>query len=237
MNASGEALGSTEDKGLSAGASLWFGWVFALTTLTGAFLLFQVQPVICKFILPWFGGGPAVWTTCMLFFQTVLFAGYAYAHFSASTLPTKLQVPLHILLLIAAVLCLPILPRDSWRPTLEGDPVWHIFLLLSICVGLPYLVLASTGPLVQSWFAKASLGVPPTDFTPSPISVRSLHSSATPSCSNPLWRSKHNLQAGPSSLPSMPSSVLPAHSAWHQANQQPILLQLPPPRTRKSLRG
>ena len=161
MNASGEALGSTEDKGLSAGASLWFGWVFALTTLTGAFLLFQVQPVICKFILPWFGGGPAVWTTCMLFFQTVLFAGYAYAHFSASTLPTKLQVPLHILLLIAAVLCLPILPRDSWRPTLEGDPVWHIFLLLSICVGLPYLVLASTGPLVQSWFAKAFPGRSP----------------------------------------------------------------------------
>ena len=148
-------------EAMPAVAPSGFGWIFALAILTGAFLLFQVQPLICKFILPWFGGGPAVWTTCMLFFQTFLFAGYAYAHFTARVLNPRMQGILHIALIAAAILCLPILPSAAWRPTAAGDPVWRILILLCSCVGLPYLVLASTGPLVQSWYAQAFPGRSP----------------------------------------------------------------------------
>src|SRR6187549_143218 len=90
--------------------------VFCLVSLLGAFLLFQIQPVISKFILPWFGGSPGVWTTCMLFFQVVLFAGYSYAHFLAQRRP-KTQAWIHGLALLAAALVLPIVPDSALKPT------------------------------------------------------------------------------------------------------------------------
>ena len=92
---------------------------YALTTLVGALLLFQVQPIISKFILPWFGGSPAVWTTCMVFFQTVLFAGYAYAHFSVKYLRPRWQ-GLHLALLAAACAAAD-RADESWklRPTVR----------------------------------------------------------------------------------------------------------------------
>src|SRR3954453_12427720 len=99
-------------------------WVFAGTILVGAFLLFQVQPLVCKAILPWFGGGPAVWTTCMLFFQTLLFGGYAYAHLSARGLGARAQGFVHLGLIAAALACLPIVPDASWRPRPGNDPTW-----------------------------------------------------------------------------------------------------------------
>src|SRR5882757_2789193 len=99
-------------------ASLHLG----ILSLLSAFLLFQVQPVISKFILPWFGGGPGVWTTCMLFFQVVLLAGYAYAHASARGLKPRGQVILHCSVLAAALLLLPIIPADGWKPYGAGDP-------------------------------------------------------------------------------------------------------------------
>src|SRR3974390_317613 len=104
---------------------------FALTIFTGAFLLFQVQPLIGKFILPWFGGGPGVWTTCMLFFQVLLLAGYAYAHLSSRYLKPRIQSILHLVLICAALALLPITPNESWKPHSAEDPVLRILALLT----------------------------------------------------------------------------------------------------------
>lgn len=134
---------------------------FALSIFTGAFLLFQVQPLIGKYILPWFGGSPGVWTTCMLFFQTVLLAGYAYAHVTTRWLTPQRQALLHLALLVLAVALLPIAPSESWKPVEGGDPTWRILLLLSATLGLPYFVLSSTGPLMQRWFSLTRPGRSP----------------------------------------------------------------------------
>jgi membrane-associated HD superfamily phosphohydrolase len=120
--------------------------VLSLLTLTSSFLLFQVQPVISKFILPWFGGSPSVWTTCMLFFQIVLFLGYAYAHLLGK-LPRKAQAVLHASLLLASLVLLPITPEESWKPIGSDEPRARILMLLMMTVGLPYFVLSSTSPL------------------------------------------------------------------------------------------
>lgn len=133
------------------------GLILGALSLLSAFLLFQVQPIISKYILPWFGGSPGVWTTCMLFFQIVLFAGYAYAH-SLTLLPRKWQGIVHGLLLGAAIAMLPIAPGDAWKPTGEEDPALRILVLLLASVGLPYFVLSSTSPLVQVWFTRTTGG-------------------------------------------------------------------------------
>jgi len=134
---------------------------FALTIFTGAFLLFQVQPLIGKYILPWFGGSPGVWTTCLLFFQMLLLGGYAYAHFSTKYLKARGQIGLHVVLLLSSLALLPITPSDTWKPELAGDPSLRILLLLSVTIGLPYFVLSSTGPLMQRWFSITHPGVSP----------------------------------------------------------------------------
>ncbi len=126
-------------------------FIFCLVSLLGAFLLFQVQPVISKFILPWFGGSPGVWTTCMLFFQIVLFGGYAYSHFLAQRRP-RTQAFVHIALLLAAAALLPIAPGASLKPMGTEEPVGQILWLLLRTVGLPYFILSATSPLVQVWF-------------------------------------------------------------------------------------
>lgn len=127
---------------------------YALAIFSGAFLLFQVQPLIGKYILPWFGGGPGVWTTCMLFFQVLLLAGYAYAHFTSRWLKPRSQAILHLVLLAASLAFLPITPSDSWKPHGSENPTLHILLLLGVSLGLPYFVLSSTGPLMQQWFSR-----------------------------------------------------------------------------------
>ena len=129
-------------------------------SLLSAFLLFQVQPVISKFILPWFGGSPGVWTTCMLFFQVVLFLGYAYAH-ALTKFPRRWQGWIHAILVIAAALSLPIAPGERWKPSGSEDPTHGILLLLLANVALPYFVLSSTSPLVQVWFSRATGGQAP----------------------------------------------------------------------------
>lgn len=134
---------------------------FALTIFTGAFLLFQVQPLIGKYILPWFGGSPGVWTTCMLFFQMLLLGGYAYAHVLCRVCRPRTQAIVHLVLLAAALATLPITPDDAWKPRVSGDPTWHILALLLVSLGLPYLVLAATGPLMQEWFRRTAPGVSP----------------------------------------------------------------------------
>jgi len=135
--------------------------VYAVTVFIGAFLLFQVQPLIGKYILPWYGAAPAVWTTCLLFFQVMLLAGYAYAHFTSRQLKPRAQAGLHLALIAIALFLLPITPSDSWRPDGHGDPTWQILGLLAVSLGLPYFVLSSTGPLLQRWFTRVNPAVAP----------------------------------------------------------------------------
>ncbi len=136
--------------------------VYAATIFLSSFLLFLVQPLIARLILPWFGGSAAVWTTCMLFFQALLLAGYAYAHYLEKKLPhSRLQPLVHIALLVAAVAMLPIAPAESWKPSGTDEPISRILLLLAASVGLPYLLVASTSPLLQAWFARARPGANP----------------------------------------------------------------------------
>src|SRR5581483_3290793 len=127
--------------------------LYALTILVSAFLLFQVEPIIAKMILPWFGGSAAVWTVCLLFFQLVLLAGYLYAHAIHRYLRAFVQTRLHLVLLAVSLAVLPVIPKAAWKPTGTEDPTLAILLLLALTVGLPYLLLSTTGPLVQAWFA------------------------------------------------------------------------------------
>ena len=127
--------------------------LFALTIFISAFLLFLVQPLIARIILPWFGGAAAVWTTCLMFFQTTLLLGYVYAHWSTRRLRLKTQALLHLALLAASLLALPILPSAAWRPSGNDQPALRILVLLAVTVGVPYLLLSTTGPLLQAWYA------------------------------------------------------------------------------------
>ena len=134
---------------------------YAATIFLSSFLLFLVQPLIARQILPWFGGTAAVWTTCMLFFQTLLLAGYAYAHVTNAKLRPRSQAVLHSVLLVIALALLPIAPNDLWKPSGAEEPITRILLVLTATVGLPYLLLASTSPLLQAWFSRARPGVDP----------------------------------------------------------------------------
>jgi hypothetical protein len=132
----------------------------AVTVVLGAFLLFQVQPMLAKAILPWFGGSAAVWNTCMLFFQGVLFFGYAYAHGLSRRVPPRRQAAAHIALLVVSLAFLPVLPSTDWKPEGAEAPIPRILALLAASVGLPYLLLSSTSPLVQSWWARRQRALP-----------------------------------------------------------------------------
>lgn len=112
-------------------------------------------------ILPWFGGSAAVWTTCMLFFQVVLLFGYLYADGAVRRLRPKAQAVLHVLLLAASILVLPIVPGLAWKPTGAEDPALRILLLLLATVGLPFLTLSATSPLLQAWYARTYQGAVP----------------------------------------------------------------------------
>lgn len=138
-------------------------WRFAVTVVLSAFLLFLVQPLVGKVVLPWFGGAPAVWTTCLLFFQVVLLGGYAWSHLVVRRLEGAWQRRAHLLLLAVAVLVLvattlwwgaPLVPTDSLRPTGSDAPTRSLLALLALSVGLPYFALSSTGPLLQAWVAQ-----------------------------------------------------------------------------------
>lgn len=131
--------------------------LFALAIFLSAFLLFQVQPVISKAILPWFGGAAGVWNTCMLFFQAALLGGYTYAHWLQDQ-PARRQRNIHLALLALSLLSLPILPSVSWKPTGEEQPIFRILGLLATTIGLPYFLLSTTSPLLQAWYVRAIPG-------------------------------------------------------------------------------
>jgi hypothetical protein len=136
----------------------------ALTIFLSAFLLFQVQPLIAKQILPWFGGSAAVWTTCMLFFQVALLLGYSYAHWITSRFSQRRQMLIHAGMLSLSILSLPIIPDSRWKPGGMDDPLPHILGLLTVTIGLPYFLLSSTSPLLQAWMARGGNGAVPYRF-------------------------------------------------------------------------
>ncbi|MCX7172661.1 MAG: fused MFS/spermidine synthase [Proteobacteria bacterium] len=128
--------------------------LYAATITLSAFLLFLVQPIIARQILPWFGGSAAVWTTCMVFFQVTLLAGYAYSDLLIRKVTARNQVLIHGGLLLASLACLPIIPSGSFKPENADNPAGRILLLLTLTIGLPYLMLSTTGPLIQAWFTR-----------------------------------------------------------------------------------
>jgi len=149
----------------------WPGVLHGLTIFLSAFLLFGIQPMLSKAILPWFGGSSAVWTTCMLFFQVVLFAGYAYSHLLVVRVKASRQGLVHLVVLAVGVLWLaaglfgdglaPVLPGSTWKPSADVDPTWQVVLTLAVTIGWPYFVLSTTGPLLQAWYGRSHPGMVP----------------------------------------------------------------------------
>lgn len=125
--------------------------IFALTMTLSGFLLFQVEPIMAKFILPWFGGSATTWIVCMMFFQLALLLGYLYAYILTKPLPIKTQIVVHSILTCSVLFVLPITSDNSLRPPNSDDPTWRIVYLLMVSVGAPYVILASTSPLFQRW--------------------------------------------------------------------------------------
>jgi hypothetical protein len=130
--------------------------LYAVTIFLSAFLLFQVQPLIAKIILPWFGGSAAVWSAAMLFFQLILLAGYTYAHLLIRYLKARQQMAVHLTMLVVSCVLLPILPSASWKPLEAGDPTVRILETLLATIGLPYFLLSATSPLLQAWYVRRS---------------------------------------------------------------------------------
>ena len=137
--------------------------VFGSTLFLSALLLFQVQLIVGKYILPWFGGSAAVWTTSMLVFQVLLLGGYVYSHLVSERLSQRMQSNLHLALLLAAfvlVVTLSLLwpsaitPSAGWKPQSSANPLWRVTVILLVAAGLPFFVLSTTGPLLQSWFVR-----------------------------------------------------------------------------------
>jgi SAM-dependent methyltransferase len=128
--------------------------LYAATIFLSAFLLFLVQPIIAKQILPWFGGSASVWATCLVFFQTMLLFGYAYADWSTRSLTPRVQTALHVALLLVSLALLPIVPDAQWKPGVHeaSGPAFSILALLGATIGLQYFLLSATSPLVQAWF-------------------------------------------------------------------------------------
>lgn len=130
-------------------------YLFAATLFLSAFLLFLVQPMIAKMILPALGGTPAVWNTCTLFFQATLLAGYSYAHVLTSRVATKAQIGLHAAVLALPLMALPIGLAADWVQPKEANPIPWLLMLLTVSIGLPFFALSTTAPLMQKWFAQS----------------------------------------------------------------------------------
>jgi len=128
----------------------WLGRIYALTVVLGAFLLFQVQPLLSKWILPWFGGGPEVWTTCLLFFQSALFVGYATSHLAERYLPVGPRVAVLVALLQGAAWLLPVGPGEAWKTSAESHPAGRILLLLAVNVGARFRSIGRRGTSLAS---------------------------------------------------------------------------------------
>jgi len=138
--------------------------LYAATIFLSAFLLFQVQPILAKLILPWFGGAAAVWTISLAFYQLTYLLGNLYAYFLIQRGGWRSSARLHSLFLLGSLLLLPIVPSSFWRPSGSEDPVWRILGLLFATIGLPFLLLSATSPLLQSWHTRNRPGARPYRF-------------------------------------------------------------------------
>ena len=148
------AVETTSQPGAASSARL----AFAATLFGSALLLFAVQPMFAKMVLPVLGGTPAVWSVAMVVFQALLLAGYAYAHLLSRYLPLRLAVLFHAALLACAMLALPVAVAAGWgRPPADGEALWLVGLFV-VSVGLPFFALSANGPLLQAWFAASGRG-------------------------------------------------------------------------------
>ncbi len=127
--------------------------VYTVTIFVSAALLFLIQPMFARMILPFLGGSPAVWNTAMVFYQTMLLAGYAYAHLTISRLGARRQAAVHVAVMLLPLLALPIAVPGGWAPPTDSSPVPWLLALLFVAVGLPYFVVSASSPLLQAWFA------------------------------------------------------------------------------------
>ena len=127
--------------------------LFSLTVFISAALLFTVQPMFAKLALPLLGGTPAVWNTCMVFFQAVLLIGYGYAHVATGFLGLRGQMAVHLALVLITLFALPVAIPEGWSPPVQQSPFWSLLMLLLVALGLPFLVVSTTAPLAQKWFA------------------------------------------------------------------------------------
>jgi hypothetical protein len=139
-------------------------FAFAANMALAGFLLFQVQPMLAKYILPWFGGSATTWIVCMLFFQSALLAGYGLAYIVTLPFPVRMQAKVQIGLLLIGLALLPITPSEAWKPGALDDPTWRIVALLAASVGIPYMILAMTSPLLSRWLARIDPGLDPARF-------------------------------------------------------------------------
>lgn len=128
--------------------------LFSATLFVSAGLLFVVQPMFAKMVLPLLGGTPAVWNTCMVFYQAALLGGYIYAHLGARWLGARRQAVVHLALMLLPWLVLPIGISQSWRPPAESNPIPALLLLLATAVGLPFFIVSASAPMFQAWFAR-----------------------------------------------------------------------------------
>ncbi len=189
--------------------------LYPFVIFLGAFLLFQIQPLIAKIILPAFGGSSVVWSTCMLFFQVVLLGGYAYAHWLHEHLAPKKQAMLHSLLLLASLLVLPIGP-DAARAVRGVDhPSWQVLRLLAATVGIPYFLLAATSPLLQAWYARRRGKAPYRLYALSNLASM-LALLSYPALVEPTLTTRH--QGSIWSIAYFAFAALCASAAWHSAS-------------------
>jgi hypothetical protein len=147
-----EKKGASDKKGASGGALLML--LFSATIFISAALLFLVEPMFAKFVLPSFGGTPAVWTGSMMFFQATLLVGYLYVHATTTWLGARRQAILHLIVVLSPLLVLPLaVPGEEWAPSSQANPIFLLLGLLAISVGLPFFAISTTNPLVQRWLA------------------------------------------------------------------------------------
>lgn len=165
--------------------------LFAATVFLSAFLLFQIQPLVAKMVLPWFGGASSVWSVCLVFFQAELLLGYAYVHWLHEKLPARRQAWVHAGLLLASLATLPVAANPAWKAMAQAQPSWAVLGVLATAVGAPYLLLSTTGPLMQAWFARS---VSTTAGAPQPYRLYALSNLASmlallsyPVLVEPVW--------------------------------------------------
>ena len=128
-------------------------FLFAGTLFTSASLMFVLQPLFGKLLLPLLGGSPAVWNTCMVFYQSLLFLGYLYAHTLTTRCVQHRQIQIHLAITLISLIALPVALPDNLIPPTESNPTFWLFWTLFLAIGLPFFVVSTTAPLIQKWFA------------------------------------------------------------------------------------